>query len=61
MANEIYNSSWWGFSSSTGFGNIYDKYNNPDKLANFFEIRVGEYAKSNIAENNEQLEFTNDF
>ena len=29
--------------------------------SNFFEIRVGEYAKSNIAENNEQLEFTNDF
>ena len=28
MANEIYSSTWWGFSSSTGFGNMYDKYNN---------------------------------
>ena len=40
MANEIYSSTWWGFSSSTGFGNMYDKYNNPDNLANSFKIRV---------------------
>jgi hypothetical protein len=37
---KIYETTWWGFSSSTGFGNIYDQYNNADKLANFFEIRV---------------------
>ena len=27
MANNIYNNSWWGFSSPTGFGNIYNNYN----------------------------------
>ena len=29
--------------------------------ANFFELRVGEYAKSSIAENDDQFEFNNDF
>jgi hypothetical protein len=26
MANEIYQKSWWGFKTSTGFGNIYYNY-----------------------------------
>jgi len=29
--------------------------------SNFFEIRVGEYAKSTISENNETFEINNDF
>ena len=29
--------------------------------ANFFELRVGEYAKSNISENNDNFEINNDF
>lgn len=29
--------------------------------ANFFELRVGEYAKSSISENNENFEINNDF
>jgi len=29
--------------------------------SNFFELRVGEYAKSTIAENNDQFEIENDF
>ena len=29
--------------------------------ANFFELRVGEYAKSSIAENDDQFELNNDF
>jgi len=36
----IYDVTWWGFSSPTGFGNIYDEYNNPDKLANGYVLRV---------------------
>ena len=41
MANEIYSSSWWGFSSPTGFGNIYDQYNNiEDVLSDLFLTRV---------------------
>ena len=44
MANEIYDSTWWGFSSPTGFGSIYDKYNNPDKLANFFVLYMAKSA-----------------
>ena len=26
MANEIYNSSWWGLSYPKGFGSIYNSY-----------------------------------
>lgn len=37
---KIYESTWWGFSSSTGFGSIYDVYNNSDKLANGYVSRV---------------------
>ena len=29
--------------------------------SNFFEIRVGEYAKANISENNENFDISNDF
>ena len=29
--------------------------------ANFFELRVGEYSKSKISENNENFEINNDF
>ena len=29
--------------------------------SNFFELRVGEYAKSNISEINDNFEMTNDF
>ena len=39
MANEIYRSSWWGYSSATGFGSIYNKYN-IDDLADGYSLRV---------------------
>tara|TARA_B110001469_G_C9346841_1_gene183223 strand:+ start:380 stop:553 length:174 start_codon:yes stop_codon:yes gene_type:complete len=26
MANEVYNSSWWGYSDSKDFGSIYNSY-----------------------------------
>jgi hypothetical protein len=37
MANEIYNSSWWGFPSATGWGNIYYRFANSiaQLIANF--------------------------
>ena len=37
---KIYETTWWGFSSSTGFGNIYDQYNNADTLTPSFVLRV---------------------
>ncbi len=27
-ANEVYNSSFWGYSTADDFGNIYNDYNN---------------------------------
>jgi len=31
MANEIYNSSWWGSPTATGWGNIYYEYAFPSE------------------------------
>tara|TARA_R110002050_G_scaffold193298_2_gene328191 strand:+ start:592 stop:846 length:255 start_codon:yes stop_codon:yes gene_type:complete len=42
MFGKIYESTWWGFSYPTGFGNIYDQYNNPNTLSKFFILRVEE-------------------
>ena len=32
MPNEIYNTTWWGESCSSGFGSSYCNHNNNEKL-----------------------------
>ena len=56
-------------SQQLGYGKIFNSSNPFDFMelislrpkANFFELRVGEYAKSNISENNDNFEINNDF
>ena len=38
MANEIYNTSWWGSPERVGWGSIYYDFNNP--LTREYEARV---------------------
>jgi len=40
MANEIYENSWWGSPTSTGWGSIYYKYAYPSVIATRFSDRV---------------------
>ena len=40
MANEIYENSWWGSPTSTGWGNIYYEYAYPSVIATRFSDRV---------------------
>ena len=40
MANEIYNSSWWGNPTIAGWGNIYYQFAFPSPLSNRFSSRV---------------------
>ena len=55
MANEIYNSSWWGEFSSTGFGNIY--YDIANSLISGFTTRV--IADGGTVESSECITITN--
>ena len=54
MANEIYNSSWWGSPTATGWGNIYYEYAFPSggsRLLGLLEARATYYenATSSLA------------
>ena len=49
MANQIYNSTWWGSPTATGWGNIYYQYAFPSeasRLLSLLEARATYYENA---------------